>query len=236
MAEKVTVVPQNKQSLIRIFVDDSNLWIEGKKTFAKARGLMDNISEDPRARIDIGKMTDAISKGRKIDALNFYGSRPPPHDTVWNKAKAAGYELNIFDRSTISGREKMVDAALTADVMELLYEAKEVGTIILVSGDADFCVAAKRALKKEWQVEVYGWKGNISHSYNELKKDYMSFSTHELNYLISDRQESIMFVERQYRPERLQKEYMKKKLESDCIVMEINAKLLDFSGISQTEK
>ena len=81
-------------------------------------------------------------------------------------------------------------------------------------------------------VEVYGWKYNISQSYCSLKEKYKaSFSTHELNSLITDGQESIMFAERQYRPDRVRKEDMKKKLESnDSIVMEIDAKFMQVSG------
>ena len=156
MAGKVSVVPLSKQTLIWIFVDDSNLWIEGKKAFAKARGLMDNISEDPRARIEIGRMTDAISQGRKVAAYNFYGSRPPPHDTVWRKAEEAGYKLKIFDRSKINGREKRVDTSLALGIARSIYkDATEVGTVIIVSGDADFCDAAEEALQNKWKVPYF---------------------------------------------------------------------------------
>ena len=45
-----------------IYVDDSNMWIEGKKLAAKKANL--KCVEDPRLRLDIGKVTDVVANGR----------------------------------------------------------------------------------------------------------------------------------------------------------------------------
>ena len=45
------------KNLIWLFVDSSNIWIEAKRLLGEAKGFT---SEDPRVRIDVGKLSDLI--------------------------------------------------------------------------------------------------------------------------------------------------------------------------------
>jgi len=63
-----------------IYVDDSNMWIAAKKLAALKSKL--KCVEDPRLRLDIGKVTDVVAMGRDVAWGTLYGSEPPPIDTV----------------------------------------------------------------------------------------------------------------------------------------------------------
>lgn len=61
-----------------VFVDHSNLWIEGQK----AQKVKD-VDHDPRYRVDLGKFLTIITKNRQLSKAFLYGSVPPPNDSVW---------------------------------------------------------------------------------------------------------------------------------------------------------
>lgn len=151
--------------MIWIYVDDSNIWIEAKKLASKMKGY--KTGEDHRIRIDIGRLTDVVANERPSQGF-LYGSEPPPIDTVWEKIKEKGWEVDKFRRQR--GKEKQVDAQLVADVTARAIETPmpERTTICLVSGDADVLPAIRHVLAKEgWKVEVHMWKHAISKELQE---------------------------------------------------------------------
>ena len=126
--------------------------------------------EDHRVRIDVGKLTDVVAKDRKVAQGFLYGSEPPPVDTVWQKIKERGWVVpKPKKRSTITGKEKGVDAQLVVDITEMACTTpkKDRTTIIIISGDADIMPAIDLVLKYGWNVEIYMWEDAMS---NELKK------------------------------------------------------------------
>ena len=156
--------PVDVKDNVWIFVDDSNIWIEGKKLRAKVQNL--KTAEDPRARIDIGRLTDVVAKGRNVIKGTLYGSEPPKVDTVWNKIRRMGWVVPApKKRSLITGKEKKVDAQLVADVTELACttDESERGTIIIISGDSDATPAIEKVLRYQpWCIEVCMWDSAIS--------------------------------------------------------------------------
>ena len=64
-----------------IYIDNSNLFIEGQKFVARKLNL--GVTQDPRFRYENGKLQKSWAKGRAILSTNLYGSEPPPLDTVW---------------------------------------------------------------------------------------------------------------------------------------------------------
>ena len=56
-----------------VFVDDSNLWIEGKKAHAQKLKLQD-VDKDPRFRVDLGRLLDVVVGGRLIFEAYLFGS------------------------------------------------------------------------------------------------------------------------------------------------------------------
>ncbi|KAL5357397.1 hypothetical protein BJX96DRAFT_11650 [Aspergillus floccosus] len=72
--------PMENKVVVRIYIDNSNLWIEGRKTYAKKKGL--DTKTDPTWRFDVGRLKTTLLKkitlpGENIEVqANLYGSRP----------------------------------------------------------------------------------------------------------------------------------------------------------------
>ena len=169
-----------------IYVDDSNMWIEGKKLAAKNADL--KCVEDPRLRLDIGKVTDAVANGREVAWGILYGSEPPPIDTVWEKIRESGWKVKTSKRSSFTNKEKQVDHQMVADITTLVSDrgvAK--GKIVLVSGDADVIPAVKEGLRKKWSFEVWTWNSGTSKALTKLAKDNPELLTiHPLDSHLDD--------------------------------------------------
>ena len=59
-------VPYDDERSIWIYVDDSNIWITAKKLAAKKM----KTKEDHRVRIDVGRLTDVVAKGREVACMD----------------------------------------------------------------------------------------------------------------------------------------------------------------------
>ena len=79
-----------------IYVDNSNLFIEGKRVSAVARGLAMNIYEAMNNRIldydytlSFGRLHEFVAGTDKAQIARavLFGSRPPPNDSIWKYAK-----------------------------------------------------------------------------------------------------------------------------------------------------
>ena len=64
------------------------MWIEAKKRAALKLTL--KFIEDPRPRLDIGKVTDVVANGRNVAWGTLYGSEPLPIDSAWQKITEDG--------------------------------------------------------------------------------------------------------------------------------------------------
>lgn len=155
-----------------VFIDDSNLWIEGKKAHAKE--LVDaNI--DPRFRVDLGKFLHlVVTEGRHTTKAFLYGSVPPPNDSVWKAAKEKNYVVQTFLRSD-KGREKEVDVAMARDITKnlsrLIYsenESTENVTFIIVTGDRDLKPPIDSVLEEGVPVELWSWADSMARAFRQL--------------------------------------------------------------------
>lgn len=104
-----------------IYVDNSNLYIEGRRASAVAQGLADNIIHamndgilDHAYTISFGKLHEFLvgSDKRQIKRAALFGSRPPPNDGIWQYAKKAGFELHLEDRN-YANKEKKIDISVS---------------------------------------------------------------------------------------------------------------------------
>ena len=150
---------QTQPPKVWIYVDNSNLWIEGKKAYAKAHNLL--TSEHPRARFEFGQLYEVVAEGREVGGGTIYGSEPPDADTIWAKMKEHGWDVKIEKKSYHTGKEKQVDTRLVADVVDLVGQLKN-GTVIIVSGDSDYIPALNKVLSRGWKVEVWSWEKALS--------------------------------------------------------------------------
>ena len=176
-----------------IYVDDSNLWIEGKKAYAKAQKL--DTAEDPRARFDIGQLAKVVAGESEVGARTLYGSEPPSVDTVWAKMKELGWKVEIKQRSYHTGKEKQVDSQLITDVVSVVYR-KMSGTVIIVAGDVDYKPPIEEALARGWKVEVWSWEKALADPIKGLAKTSKGLDIKYLNDYIHE----IMFVNRDFDP------------------------------------
>lgn len=180
------IQPSAGEEHVFIYVDDSNMWIEGKKLAAKQANL--KCVEDPGLRLDIGKVTDVVASGRDVAWGILYGSEPPPIDSVWEKIREHGWQVVTSKRSAITNKEKQVDHQMAVDITVLVTDRSVAkGKIVLVSGDADFIPAIKEGLRTNWSFEIWMWASGISKALRTLKKDNPELlSIHELDSRLKD--------------------------------------------------
>jgi uncharacterized LabA/DUF88 family protein len=140
---------------IYLFVDNSNLWIEGKKVSGRQQNPP--VPSNYRYRIEYGKLLSHVIDGRQIgDVPRLYGSEPPPNDSVWKIIRSKGFDVNVFKRN-IFNKEKGVDMKMGMDITRLILGVKPAGIIALVAGDADFLPVVEEARSAGWEIEVWYW-------------------------------------------------------------------------------
>lgn len=103
-----------KSTRVYVFVDDSNIFIEGQRT-ASRRDPTDTTARQ-RFRVDYGRLLEWLLDNRTLADVYLVGSRPPEVDTFWKVLPKKGIRPKIFDRQ--AGREKGVDHDLVAEMIE----------------------------------------------------------------------------------------------------------------------
>ncbi len=149
-----------------VYVDNSNVFIEGRKIAARRRGVSD--FSDFSFRLDFGKLYDFVAEYNpgKIARALLLGSRPPLNDNVWNIAERAGFEVVVLDRNQ-NNQEKKVDTGIVAAMVRDAYtKAGKSDVISLVAGDSDYVPAINLLVNDGFHVEVVFW----SSASGELKR------------------------------------------------------------------
>lgn len=158
-----------------LYVDNSNVWIEGMHVAAAKHGHAPNVWAAVQNRIcdynwklHFGKLF-AFAGGDRADVKRaaLFGSRPPQNDSLWVAAERTGFEVKVYDRN-VANHEKKIDTDIAATMMEDSYERLEIGKdeITLVSGDADYVPAIEKLKKRGIPVHVVFW----GHASRELKE------------------------------------------------------------------
>lgn len=163
-----------------LYVDNSNVWIEGMHVSAVDRGIAPSIWEaqeqricDQTWRLDFGKLF-AFAGGERDDVGRavLYGSRPPANDSLWDMARAHGFEVVVYDRNA-ANKEKKIDTSIAADMIEDSYERMRAGEdeVTLVCGDRDLVPAVEKLVRRGFRVDVVFW----DHAAAELKAACSNF-------------------------------------------------------------
>ena len=149
-----------------VFVDNSNVWIEGKIASAVAQGWAKNTheahrlgAEDSAWRIDFGKLLSFVTGGNIADVKHavLFGSKPPLHDSLWNAMKQAQFEVSALDRN-VANREKAVDTGIVQKIDRYLYKEASAGDIfVLVMGDKDFIHSVQAIQEENCIAKVAFW-------------------------------------------------------------------------------
>jgi len=164
-----------------IYVDNSNLYIEGRRVSAVQQGLANDIYDamnngilDHGYTISFGKLHEFLAGNdlTKIKRAALFGSRPPPNDSIWTYAKRAGFELHLEDRN-VRNKEKKIDTGISTLLTKDAYKhgSPTEDLFVLVAGDSDY-VPTINALKEDgYRVEVVFW----NHAAKELKEAASKF-------------------------------------------------------------
>ncbi|RIB02810.1 hypothetical protein C2G38_2226807 [Gigaspora rosea] len=174
--------PPLNTGLIYIFIDNLNVFIEGKYAIAELEnlGTFDN-KRHPRCfnqlRIDHGKLLATIQGNRKLgDEPVIVGSRPSPNDSLWKSVREQGYNVTVYDRNI---ENRKIELAHTID--KVIF-TKSPGILALVSGDIDYYPIVTNALRCNWIVETWFWNmgmpGDLRDKtiFTPLEDHYKSFS------------------------------------------------------------
>ena len=141
-----------------IYVDNSNLYIEGRRVSAVASGLAADIFDamnrgvlDQGYTICFGKLHEFLTGNdlKRIKRAALFGSRPPPNDSIWRYAERAGFELHLEDRN-IRNKEKKIDTGIATLLTKDAYKHGKAADdlFVLVAGDSDY-VPTIAALKED---------------------------------------------------------------------------------------
>lgn len=181
----IFVSPKEIRMAELVYVDNSNIFIEGKRAKAVASGLAMNIYDainnrilEQSYKIDFGKLHDFIAGTDKseIKRCMLFGSRPPSSDTIWEIAKKAGFEVITEDRN-VANKEKKIDTGIVAAMTKDAYTIadKNTDTITLVAGDADFVPSVRMLIEDGFNVEVAFW-GHASRELQEVCSKFVNLN------------------------------------------------------------
>lgn len=174
-----------------IYVDNSNLYIEGKRVSAVENGLAMNIYDamnnriiDHSYTISFGRLHEFVagSDESKIARAALFGSRPPPNDGIWRFAERAGFELILEDRN-VANKEKKIDTGIVSAMVRDAYKYvdKSSDIIVLVAGDGDFVPPVRDLVDDGFSVEVVFWD-HVSKELKDVCTKFISLNKH-LDYL-----------------------------------------------------
>lgn len=162
-----------------VYVDNSNVFIEGKRLSAIKLGLAANLAEansqnifDSKYRMCFGKLNDFVTgHARGEMRARLFGSRPPANDMIWNIATRNGFEVTVYDRNA-GNKEKKLDTGIVAMMVRDACKNAQAGdTFTIVSGDVDYVPAVEMVRGEGFDVNVVFWE----HAGRELKSSASSF-------------------------------------------------------------
>ncbi|KAI8712930.1 hypothetical protein NCS52_01392700 [Fusarium sp. LHS14.1] len=164
---------------VRIYIDNSNVWIQGQRTSAEKKRLQEKL--DPTWRFDAWELKNVLTQNCGLPAdedvhaiVDLYGSTPPEVDATWKAIKSCDVRVHTFRRSSWTKHEKEVDAEIIAASVSDAADLEHGGvssTFIIVSGDKDLIRAVLRIAGREFQVHVWSWRNGISAAYTHPKDE-----------------------------------------------------------------
>jgi uncharacterized LabA/DUF88 family protein len=163
-----------------IYVDNSNVFIEGQRVSAVQRGMAKTIWDaldskilDPSYRLSFGKLYSFVAGGNQANTARavLFGSRPPQNDAIWQLAENAGFEVIVEDRNR-NNKEKKIDTGIVAIMSRDAYRNAKSGDVFtLVAGDNDYVPAVDMLRKDGFQIDVVFWR----HAGGDLKQAASNF-------------------------------------------------------------
>ncbi|TLW89220.1 NYN domain-containing protein [Saccharomonospora piscinae] len=171
-----------------VYVDNSNIWIEGQRIQAVRSGKACDIRTALEQKLyahwtyDFGRLYDLLCPaGQAVGRSILFGSRPPENDSIWQKVRDADFEVETFDRSTFTNREKQVDIGLSTKMLDDSYEYMNPANgdmAVLAAGDADFLPATQSLQRRGLKVRVVSWSHAVSHKLRDTADEFVALDPH----------------------------------------------------------
>jgi uncharacterized LabA/DUF88 family protein len=170
-----------------IYVDNSNVFIEGKRIAAIREGRAKSVAEaqengisDHHFRLDFGELYNFVAENnpRKVARAVLFGSGVGEKDKVWQIAESVGFEAVVVSRNA-ENREKKVDTGIVAAMVRDAYTRADRSrdTITLVAGDSDYVPAVELLTGDGFQVEVVFWS-SVSHELKSVCSRFIELDRH----------------------------------------------------------
>lgn len=168
-----------------MYVDNSNVSIEGMRVSAVEKGMALNVRDamesntvDFDYRMDYFKLYRfVLGKGSNVARAVMFGSGKLGNENVRLIAEKAGFEVKVHSRN-LSNREKKVDTDIVTEMVRDAYRNATVGdTFNLVAGDKDYVPPVERLVADGMKVDVIFW----DHAAGELKdacSNFISINEH----------------------------------------------------------
>jgi uncharacterized LabA/DUF88 family protein len=171
-----------------VYVDNSNIWIEGQRIQAVRKGLAPDIRTALSKKItaawtyDFGRLYDLLCPtGERVGRSILFGSKPPDNDSIWQRVRDADFQVRTFNRSTITNKEKQVDVALSTTMLDdsYTYMKAAAGDIaVLAAGDGDFIPTIRSLQSRGIRVRVVSWSHAVSHELRDTADEFRSLDAH----------------------------------------------------------
>jgi len=162
------LLPPQARGRRLVYIDNSNLWIEGKMLdglhrFAAGDAIAARYApecsalgsaeaywrEDSAYRVDYLKLLHLLNVPAEPErrAMYLIGSRPPANEELWNRLRQeqVGLELRIIDRNA-SNREDRVDQELISLLIAEDFEPHD--EIVIVAGDGGYAKSLASIMSK----------------------------------------------------------------------------------------
>ena len=154
----------NNNRTDHIFIDGSNLFIEGMRLSSHVRSgdsaqpVYQHQGFDFDFRIDLRRLNAILGGvGSPIKPL-LVGSRSENSDIVFESAAWCGFDTVVYERDS-HNREKKVDATITMRaLLAALDGTPETTRIVIVAGDSDYVPVVVELRKRGYEVEVVFWE------------------------------------------------------------------------------
>lgn len=149
-----------------VFVDNSNVWIEGKYASAVKKGMAPDVCTahekkicDNSWKMDFGKLLECAVDGKltEVKEAIIVGSKPTQKDSLWNAMAAAGFIVETEQRNS-SNKEKKIDTGIVQKINKKLYkESQEGDTFVLMVGDRDYAPTVEAIEEEGRKVKIAFW-------------------------------------------------------------------------------
>jgi hypothetical protein len=141
---------------------------------------------DPGWTYDFGRLYElACPPDAQIGRSLLLGSRPPENDSLWDRARDASFEVEVYDRNA-ANKEKQVDTGLATRLLSDSYEHMQARLpevmAVLVSGDGDYVPPVEDLQRRGIKVRVVFWEHAVSRELKETADEFVGLDGH-LEYL-----------------------------------------------------